>query len=65
MTDQKLNPTCEENLISTLILTDMVLLANYFFGIFLFSKGETEYLFRLACHVCASKYTVERHFYYV
>ena len=48
---QKLNATCEENLISTLILTDMVLLANYFFGIFLFSKGETEYLFRLACHV--------------
>ncbi len=42
---------CSDNIISALILPDIVLLLAYFFGVYLFSKGETEYLSRLASHV--------------
>ncbi len=38
-------------MISSLILPDIVLLLAYLFGVYLFSKGETEYLFILASHV--------------
>ncbi len=43
--------TCHEHVISSLILLDFVVIAAYFFGVYLFSRGETEYLFGLASHV--------------
>lgn len=42
---------CEEHIISRLILTNILILATYFYGIYLFVKGETDYLFGLADHV--------------
>ncbi len=43
--------TCEEHVISAFILTDMLLFASYFFGLYLFSREETEYLSNLASKV--------------
>lgn len=43
--------TCEEHVISSLILLDFVVLSTYLFGIYLFVRGETDYLFGLASHV--------------
>ncbi len=39
---------CQDHIISSYILPDLLLLASYFFGLYLFSKGETEYLSNLA-----------------
>ena len=49
--------SCKEHIISSLIITDMILLVSYFFGVYLFSKGETEYLFRLAGQVHTRTHT--------
>ena len=46
--------TCEQHIISSLILLDFVVIGAYFFGIYLFVRGETEYLFGLASHVSLS-----------
>lgn len=43
--------TCEEHIISSLLLLDIVVVATYFFGVYLFVRGESEYLFGLASHV--------------
>ena len=47
---------CERHIISSFILLDILLLASYIFGLYLFSRGETEYLSNLAekvrGHVC-------------
>ena len=40
--------TCSMHLISSFILTDLLLLASYLFGLVLFSRDETEYLSNLA-----------------
>lgn len=40
--------TCEMHIISSFILLDILLLASYLFGLYLFSRGETEYLSNLA-----------------
>ena len=40
--------TCDMHIISSFILLDILLLASYFFGLYLFSRGETEYLSNLA-----------------
>ena len=42
---------CEEHVISSFILLDIVVLVTYFYGVYLFARGETEYLFGLASHV--------------
>ena len=42
---------CHEHIVSSLLLHDLVVIAAYFFGVYLFSRGETEYLFGLASHV--------------
>ncbi len=42
---------CEEHVISAFILTDILLIASYFFGIYLFSREEAEYLSKLADQV--------------
>ena len=39
---------CERHIISSFILLDILLLASYLFGLYLFSRGETEYLSNLA-----------------
>ena len=46
--------TCEEHVISAFILTDCLLLASYLFGLYLFSREETEYLSNLASKVSPS-----------
>ena len=49
---------CENHVISAFILTDILLLSSYFFGVYLFSRDEAEYLSKLAdqvrafIHVC-------------
>ena len=43
--------SCREHLISSFVLLDILLLASYLFGIYLFSRGETEYLSNLASKV--------------
>lgn len=42
---------CEEHLLSSFILPDILILATYSFGIFVFVRGESDYLFGLASHV--------------
>jgi len=42
---------CENHVISAFILTDILLLCSYFFGIYLFSRDEAEYLSKLADQV--------------
>ena len=39
---------CENRFIATFILLDILTITSYTFGIYLFSKGEKEYLFTLA-----------------
>jgi hypothetical protein len=43
--------TCEDHAISAFVLTDFLLLASYAFGVYLFSREETEYLSNLASKV--------------
>lgn len=43
--------TCEEHVISAFVLTDFLLIASYLFGLYLFSREETEYLSNLASKV--------------
>jgi len=45
------NITCHKHVVSSLVLLDLVVIAAYFFGVYLFTRGETEYLFGLASHV--------------
>ena len=45
------NITCHKHVVSSLLLLDLVVIAAYFFGVYLFTRGETEYLFGLASHV--------------
>ena len=45
--------TCEDHVISAFLLTDILLLASYIFGLYLFSREETEYLSNLASKVGA------------
>ena len=40
--------TCSEHLISSFILSDLLLIITYLFGLYVFSRGETEYLSNLA-----------------
>ena len=39
---------CNRHIISNFVLPDLLLLASYLFGLYLFSKDETEYLSNLA-----------------
>ena len=43
--------SCEQHVISSLLLLNIVVLATYFYGVYLFVRGESEYLFVLASHV--------------
>lgn len=49
--DNKTVISCDVGLISSYILPDVLLLASYLFGLYLFSHGETEYLSNLAAKV--------------
>ena len=49
---------CKDHVISSFVFFDILLLFTYWFGLYLFSRGETEYLSNLAekvgscdCHV--------------
>lgn len=50
---------CEEHVISAFVLTDILLLSSYCFGVYLFSREETEYLSNLASKVREG--SVKRH----
>ena len=39
---------CTEHVISSFVFFDLLLLVTYWFGLYLFSRGETEYLSNLA-----------------
>lgn len=39
--------TCQEHLISLHVVRDLLLLASYLFGIYLFTRRESEYLYNL------------------
>lgn len=43
-------------MISAFVLTDILLLSSYFFGLYLFSREETEYLSNLASKVRISNF---------
>jgi len=42
---------CSNNLVSSYIILDFLVLISYLYGLYLFSKSETEYLLRLAENV--------------
>ena len=43
--------SCEQHAISSLVLPDLVVLATYLYGVYLFVQGGSDYLFSLASHV--------------
>ncbi len=43
--------SCERHVISSLLLLNVVVLATYLYGVYVFVRGETDYLFGLASHV--------------
>ena len=45
---------CSNNVVSSYIILDVLIVVSYFYCLYLFSKSETEYLLRLAENVSMS-----------
>jgi hypothetical protein len=52
--------TCSDHVISSFVFFDLLLLFTYWFGLYLFSRGETEYLSNLAEKVFIKQSTIKK-----
>ena len=52
---------CNNNIVSSYIVLDILIVASYFYCLYLFSKSETEYLLRLAENVSNIYFQVMHH----